>query len=49
MVKILLPKIVGLEKDFSLSTVLETDTGELVDYTTAIEITVLKELGKLTL
>lgn len=44
----MLLQLVGLEKDFSW-TVLETDTGELVVYTTAIEITVLKELGKLTL
>ena len=30
-------------------TVLETDTGKLVVYTKAIEITILKELCKLTL
>jgi len=32
-----------------LRTVLQTDAGELVENTTAIERTVLKELGKLTL
>ena len=48
LVKIQLQILQGLEKDF-LRTVLQTDTGELVEYTTAIERTVLKELGKLTL
>lgn len=46
--KIYLQLLDGLEKDF-LRTVLQTDTGELVGHTTAIETTVLKELGKLTL
>jgi hypothetical protein len=41
-----LPKVIQ-EKASALQTVPETDTGGQVEYTKALERTVLKELGKL--
>ena len=38
----------ALEKTKKIITVLITDSGRLVEYTKAIERTILKELGKLT-
>ena len=39
----------GLPRNnFVLKTVPQTDTGELVEYTKALERTMLKELGKMT-
>ena len=40
--------IFSRKNSFIKTTVPQTDTGELVEYTKAIERTVLKELGKLT-